>query len=94
MQSKKHFTTRRGFIAASGFGGLGLYGLWAAYGAAPGPLRASLDTGSPYAVVSVIGGAEIYALALPHAHELQHTEIDDDFDGDAFFPDWPRDAYG
>ena len=44
--------------------------------------------------VCVIGGAEIYALALPHAHELQHTEIDADFDGDAFFPDWPRDAYG
>lgn len=32
------FTTRRGFIAASGFGGVSLYGLWAAYGAAPGPL--------------------------------------------------------
>lgn len=38
MDSKNHFTTRRGFIAASGFGGIGLYGLWAAYGAAPGPL--------------------------------------------------------
>ena len=33
-----HWTTRRGFIAAAGFGGVGLYGLWAAYGAAPGPL--------------------------------------------------------
>ena len=30
-----HFTTRRGFIAAVGFGVVGLYGLWAAYGAAP-----------------------------------------------------------
>lgn len=38
MKQEKHFTTRRGFIAASGFGGLGLYGLWAAYGAAPTPL--------------------------------------------------------
>jgi len=38
MNHKKHFTTRRGFIAASGFGGVSLYGLWAAYGAAPGPL--------------------------------------------------------
>lgn len=37
MDSKNHFTTRRGFIAASGFGGISLYGLWAAYGAAPGP---------------------------------------------------------
>lgn len=38
MAPDQHFTTRRGFIAASGFGGLSLYGLWAAYGAAPGPL--------------------------------------------------------
>lgn len=38
MGQHNHFTTRRGFIAASGFGGLSLYGLWAAYGAAPGPL--------------------------------------------------------
>ena len=34
---KPHLTTRRGFIAATGFGGVSLYGLWAAYGAAPGP---------------------------------------------------------
>ena len=38
MTSKRHITTRRGFIAATGFGGVSLYGLWAAYGAAPGPL--------------------------------------------------------
>lgn len=41
----------------------------------------------------VIGGADIYALALPHADELWLTEIDADFDADAFFPDWPRDAF-
>lgn len=34
---KKHFTTRRGFIAACGFGIVGLYGVWAGYGAAPLP---------------------------------------------------------
>jgi len=38
----------------------------------------------------VIGGAELYALALPHADELVLTEIERDFDGDARFPDWPR----
>ncbi len=38
MSSKTHLTTRRGFIATLGFGGVSLYGLWAAYGAAPGPL--------------------------------------------------------
>jgi len=30
-----HFTTRRGFVAASGFGLVSLYLLWAGYGAAP-----------------------------------------------------------
>lgn len=33
----RHLTTRRGFIATLGFGGVSLYGLWAAYGAAPTP---------------------------------------------------------
>jgi dihydrofolate reductase len=40
--------------------------------------------------VSVIGGAAVYALALPRADELQLTEIERDFDGDRFFPPWPR----
>jgi dihydrofolate reductase len=38
----------------------------------------------------VIGGAELYALALPHADELVLTEIDKDFEGNARFPDWER----
>ena len=37
----------------------------------------------------VIGGAELYALALPHADELVLTEIDRDFEGNARFPEWP-----
>jgi cytochrome c oxidase subunit II len=41
--SQQHFTTRRGFIATMGFGAVGLYGAWAAYGAAPLPF--SLGTG-------------------------------------------------
>lgn len=40
--------------------------------------------------VFVIGGAELYALALPLADELELTEIDAAFDGEALFPDWPR----
>lgn len=32
---QSHFTTRRGFIAAAGFGMVSLYFLWAGYGAAP-----------------------------------------------------------
>jgi plastocyanin len=37
MSEKRHFTARRGFIAACGFGIVGLYGVWAGYGAAPLP---------------------------------------------------------
>lgn len=39
--------------------------------------------------VFVIGGAQIYALALPHADRLLLTEIDADApDADAFFPEY------
>ena len=41
----------------------------------------------------VIGGAEIYAQALPLADELVITEIDAGFDADVFFPDWDRRAF-
>ncbi|HSG13620.1 MAG TPA: dihydrofolate reductase [Gaiellaceae bacterium] len=43
--------------------------------------------------VFVIGGAEIYAAALPHADELLLTEVDLDVAGDTFFPDWDRTAF-
>lgn len=38
----------------------------------------------------VIGGAEVYALALPLATELVLTEIAADLHGDTFFPPWDR----
>ena len=41
----------------------------------------------------VIGGAELYAQALPLAQQLWLTELDREFDGDAHFPDWPRDRF-
>lgn len=40
--------------------------------------------------IFVIGGAEIYALAMPRADRLQLTEIDADFDGDTWFPKFER----
>ena len=43
--------------------------------------------------VFVIGGAEIYADALPLADELFLTEIDDHVAGDTFFPEWDRSAF-
>jgi dihydrofolate reductase len=38
----------------------------------------------------VIGGAQIYALALSFARRLYLTEIERDFEGDAFFPEFER----
>jgi dihydrofolate reductase len=38
--------------------------------------------------VCVIGGAEIYALALPSADRLYFTLIDADLEGDTFFPEF------
>ena len=38
----------------------------------------------------VIGGAQIYALALPHAQRLHLTEIERNFEGDTFFPEYDR----
>jgi dihydrofolate reductase len=57
----------------------------------PGAERVSsvaeaLDLLAGEARVFVIGGAEIYAAALPYAHELVLTEIALDVDGDTFFP--------
>jgi dihydrofolate reductase len=41
----------------------------------------------------VIGGAELYRLALPVADRLYLTEIDQVFDGDAFFPELEADGW-
>ena len=41
----------------------------------------------------VIGGAQLYAQALPLAHTLVLTEIDADLDGDTFFPRWDRSQF-
>jgi dihydrofolate reductase len=44
--------------------------------------------------VFVIGGAQLYAQALPRADELVLTEIDAAFDGaDTFFPDFDRSRF-
>lgn len=43
--------------------------------------------------VFVIGGEQVYAAALPYASTLLLTEIDHDFDGDAYFPLWDRQQF-
>jgi dihydrofolate reductase len=53
-------------------------------------LEAALTLAASAPLVHVLGGAEIYALALPIADELQLTEIDAEFPADTFFPPWDR----
>lgn len=40
--------------------------------------------------IFIVGGAEIYAQALPHADTLYITEIRQDITGDAWFPEFDR----
>ena len=64
---------------------------WHADGAeAARSLEAALELAASAPAVFVIGGAELYAAALPLADELVLTELDADFDADAWFPRWER----
>lgn len=44
-------------------------------------------------IAFVIGGAELYRQALPLADRLLLTEIDQAYDGDAFFPEFDRNTW-
>ena len=44
-------------------------------------------------LVFVIGGAQLYAAALPLADELLLTEVDAEVEGDTFFPSWDRSEF-
>jgi dihydrofolate reductase len=52
----------------------------------PDALHICAQLAPPVQNVWVIGGAQIYAQALPLAHSAVVTEIDATFDGDAFAP--------
>lgn len=41
----------------------------------------------------IIGGAEIYKLALPHTTRLYLTEIDAHIEGDTYFPDFKKEDW-
>jgi dihydrofolate reductase len=67
---------------------------WHAEGAeAATSLDEALAHAGPVDRLSVVGGAEIYALALPRADGLELTEIDADLDADTFFPAWERSEF-
>ena len=58
-------------------------------GSLPDALTAAGDTD----IVFVMGGAELYRQALPLADRLLLTEIDQAYDGDAFFPEFDRNTW-
>ena len=51
-----------------------------------GSLDAALEAAGDAAEAMVIGGAAFYATMLPRARRLYLTEVDGEFDGDAWFP--------
>ncbi|MFI8617971.1 dihydrofolate reductase [Acidovorax sp. NPDC077693] len=62
-------------------------GDWQAEGAhRAGSLQEALAQCDTNQTVWVIGGAQVYAEALPLADRLEVTEIDRDFEGDAYAP--------
>ncbi len=58
-----------------------------------GSLDEALELASGAASAFVIGGEQIYRLALPIADRLLLTEVDAQVEADAFFPDWDRAAF-
>jgi dihydrofolate reductase len=66
---------------------------------APGVLLAdSLDAACALADCAagrafVIGGAQLYEMALPRVQIMHLTELEDAVDGDTFFPQWDRAAW-
>ena len=67
---------------------------WQAAGAEPvATIDAALGLLAGVPKAYVIGGAEVFALALARADELVLTEVDADLAGDTFFPPFDRSRY-
>jgi dihydrofolate reductase len=56
-------------------------------------LDAALQRVAGESRVFIIGGAQLYAQALPRVDEMVLTEIDADLEGDVHFPAWDRQAF-
>ncbi len=66
--------------------------------AAPGAqvvssLEAALELAHDLPEIFVIGGEQLYALALPQADRLLLTEVEMDVAGDAWFPEFSRETW-
>ncbi len=63
--------------------------LWKADGAeVAASVQAILESDRPETEIMIIGGAQIYALFLPHAHRMLLTHIDAEYEGDTRFPSY------
>ena len=58
-----------------------------------GSVDEALQACSEYVESFVIGGAELYQQTLERCQRMYITEIQRDFDGDAFFPEFSRDEW-
>ncbi|MBS0368656.1 MAG: dihydrofolate reductase [Proteobacteria bacterium] len=65
----------------------------AAGGTVVSSLEAARAAAGDAEIAFVIGGAELYRQALPLADRLLLTEIERDYAGDAFFPDFDRSVW-
>lgn len=43
--------------------------------------------------IMIIGGSQIYSIFLPYANKLYLTIIDEEFSGDAYFPDYDKNNF-
>ncbi len=76
---RAHITTRRGFITGVGFSVVILYGLWAAYGAAPTSLQFLADTQSEGMGGMAMGGhgAGVGGMTPEEFHEITEKFVED-----------------
>ena len=58
-----------------------------------GSLEQAVGLFDPSEEIFIIGGAQIYAQAMPMADRLYLTEIDSDYEGDTRFPEWKREEW-
>jgi len=56
-------------------------------------IEKALEISQKEAEVFIIGGGEIYNLALPFADKLDLTRVHDTFEADAFFPEFDADQW-
>ena len=58
-----------------------------------GSLEQAVGLFDPSEEIFIIGGAQIYAQAMPMADRVYLTEIDSDYEGDTRFPEWKREEW-